>query len=314
MGPAHDSTGARDFGWRRAPRPVPLAMPFGFSMGEVVVTLGVVAVAFGPKDVPVIARGLGRAAGQAVGAVLYLSARVTFFTRRFHATSRSTHPRTRLTSRKSLNTLNPNPLPGYVGLMSANADKLARNARVHELHLEMKTSVSDLVGVTNEIRRGMDPLTVGREMMAKQERNRVSKESTSKESTSFSSSDTNRMSATDSSTTERTSSNQFQPAAARAMSAHQSGRNLSTANERFDTTSRDSLSGPSHLPFSALSLGRIKRQGPAIGGGDILSDSLDEQRVAADAFRLAATGQLNDAVSKRTDAFRMQGDQVVNDR
>ena len=36
-----------------------LAMPFGFSMGEVVVTLGVVAVAFGPKDIPVIARGLG---------------------------------------------------------------------------------------------------------------------------------------------------------------------------------------------------------------------------------------------------------------
>ena len=34
-----------------------LAMPFGFSMGEVVVTLGVVAVAFGPKDIPVIARG-----------------------------------------------------------------------------------------------------------------------------------------------------------------------------------------------------------------------------------------------------------------
>jgi len=45
-----------------------LAMPFGFSMGEVVVTLGVVAVAFGPKDIPVIARGLGRMAGQAVGA------------------------------------------------------------------------------------------------------------------------------------------------------------------------------------------------------------------------------------------------------
>ena len=43
-------------------------MPFGFSMGEVVVTLGVVAVAFGPKDIPVIARGLGRMAGQAVGA------------------------------------------------------------------------------------------------------------------------------------------------------------------------------------------------------------------------------------------------------
>jgi hypothetical protein len=37
-------------------------------MGEVVVTVGVIAVAFGPKDIPVIARGLGRVAGQAVGA------------------------------------------------------------------------------------------------------------------------------------------------------------------------------------------------------------------------------------------------------
>ena len=35
------------------------------------------------------------------------------------------------------------PTPGYVGLMSANADKLARNARVHDLHREMKASVSE---------------------------------------------------------------------------------------------------------------------------------------------------------------------------
>ena len=54
--------------------------------------------------------------------------------------------------------------------MSANADKLARNAKVHDLHREMKTSVSELVGVTNEIRRGIDPLTVGREMLAARER------------------------------------------------------------------------------------------------------------------------------------------------
>ena len=54
--------------------------------------------------------------------------------------------------------------------MSANADKLARNAKVHDLHREMKTSVSELVGVTNEIRRGIDPVTVGREMLAARER------------------------------------------------------------------------------------------------------------------------------------------------
>ena len=43
-------------------------MPLGFSMGEILVTVGVVAVAFGPKEIPIIARGLGRLTGQAVGA------------------------------------------------------------------------------------------------------------------------------------------------------------------------------------------------------------------------------------------------------
>ena len=86
-------------------------MPFGFSMGEIVVTAGAVAVAFGPKDIPVIARGLGKLTGQAVG---------------------------------------------YVGLMSARMDALARDAKVHDLHAEMKASVSELVGVTDEIRGGLD--------------------------------------------------------------------------------------------------------------------------------------------------------------
>lgn len=42
-------------------------MPLGFSVGEWIVTVGVVVVAFGPKDIPIIARGLGRLTGQAVG-------------------------------------------------------------------------------------------------------------------------------------------------------------------------------------------------------------------------------------------------------
>ena len=55
--------------------------------------------------------------------------------------------------------------------MSANADKLARNAKVHELHREMKTSVPELGGVTNEIRLlGIDPATAGGEMLAARER------------------------------------------------------------------------------------------------------------------------------------------------
>ncbi len=40
----------------------------GFSIGEWMVTVGVGVAAFGPKDIPVIARGLGKLTGQAVGA------------------------------------------------------------------------------------------------------------------------------------------------------------------------------------------------------------------------------------------------------
>ena len=44
--------------------------------------------------------------------------------------------------------------------MSANADKLARNAKVHDLHREMKTSVSELVGVTKLAREDDVPVGV----------------------------------------------------------------------------------------------------------------------------------------------------------
>jgi len=34
---------------------------------------------------------------------------------------------------------------GFVGIMTAKMDKLAKNAQVHELHQEMKQSMSELV-------------------------------------------------------------------------------------------------------------------------------------------------------------------------
>jgi Sec-independent protein translocase protein TatA len=39
----------------------------GFSWIDYFVTVGVVVVAFGPKEIPVVARNLGWATGQAVG-------------------------------------------------------------------------------------------------------------------------------------------------------------------------------------------------------------------------------------------------------
>ena len=44
-----------------------LQMPLGFSLGEVVATMGFVAVSFGAKEIPFLARSLGRLAGHAVG-------------------------------------------------------------------------------------------------------------------------------------------------------------------------------------------------------------------------------------------------------
>ena len=45
-------------------------MPFGISLGELVATVGVFAVAFGPGDIPALARRLGKLTGHATGRTL----------------------------------------------------------------------------------------------------------------------------------------------------------------------------------------------------------------------------------------------------
>jgi Sec-independent protein translocase protein TatA len=42
-------------------------MPLGLSVGEFLATTGVVAVSFGAKEIPFLARSLGKLAGYAVG-------------------------------------------------------------------------------------------------------------------------------------------------------------------------------------------------------------------------------------------------------
>ena len=44
-----------------------LQMPLGLSVGEFLATTGVVAVSFGAKEIPFLARSLGKLAGYAVG-------------------------------------------------------------------------------------------------------------------------------------------------------------------------------------------------------------------------------------------------------
>lgn len=47
-----------------------LGMPFGISLGELLATAGVFAVAFGPGDIPALARRFGKLTGHATGRTL----------------------------------------------------------------------------------------------------------------------------------------------------------------------------------------------------------------------------------------------------
>lgn len=207
----------------------------------------------------------------------------------------------------------PDPRPlldcsaGYVGLMSANADKLARNAKVHDLHREMKTSVSELVGVTNEIRRGIDPVTVGREMLAARER----------QARELGAGGGGGM-----------AGGAGEPDARAPGSAAANGAAATTTRDvqRFasrtetkETDLRSDSRFENFMPFSAVSLGRLNPTKNDGGGGDgvfgarLLADALEERAVAADAMSLTRSGALDRSVAERKAAFRNQGVEVVRD-
>ena len=199
-------------------------------------------------------------------------------------------------------------------MMSANADKLARNAKVHDLHREMKTSVSELVGVTNEIRRGIDPLTVGREMLAARDRQARSLGGG--------------VGGDDAAGIERGA--RAARASNEARDADRRRRNGETARRVARDASRLSV-GPDgrasqtraprlerleeHMPFSAVSLGRLRNGGSGddVFGGRVLADALEERAVAADALRLARSGALDRSVAERAEALRDEGAEVVRD-
>jgi len=185
--------------------------------------------------------------------------------------------------------------------MSANADKLARTAKVHDLHREMKTSVSELVGVTNEIRRGIDPLTVGREMLAARERQ------------------ARELGA---------GAGAGAAGGAREPDARAPGRNGAAATttrvvQRFASRTETKETGlhsdslENFMPFSAVSLGRLNPTdgggGDGVFGARVLADALEERAVAADAISLARSGALDRSVAERKAAFRNRGVEVVRD-
>ena len=189
--------------------------------------------------------------------------------------------------------------------MSANADKLARNAKVHDLHREMKTSVSELVGVTNEIRRGIDPVTVGREMLAARERQArelgaggaggVADGAGEPDARAPGSAAANGAAATTTRDVQR----------------------FASRTETKETDLRSDSRFENFMPFSAVSLGRLNptdgdgRDG--VFGARLLADALEERAVAADAMSLTRSGALDRSVAEQKAAFRNQGVEVVRD-
>ena len=190
--------------------------------------------------------------------------------------------------------------------MSANADKLARNAKVHDLHREMKTSVSELVGVTNEIRRGIDPVTVGREMLAARER----------QARELGAGGGGGM-----------AGGAGEPDARAPGSAAANGAAATTTRDVQRFASRTETKETDHrsdsrienfMPFSAVSLGRLNPTdgdgGDGVFGARLLADALEERAVAAEAISLARSGALDRSVAERKAAYRNRGVEVVRDR
>ena len=189
--------------------------------------------------------------------------------------------------------------------MSANADKLARNARVHDLHREMKASVSELVGVTNQIRDGLDPAAVSKKILASRTRPNDAQPPSASAFTSFPSSPSPFAPTRDAHLT---------PAAPRfrvtppplAVSPPAVSVSAPPASPSAHSSS------PSHLPFSAVSLGRIQsRESGVAGGGDVLADALAEEDVARRAGELMGSEAFEAEFARRASRARAMGDEVV---
>ena len=184
--------------------------------------------------------------------------------------------------------------------MSANADKLARNARVHDLHREMKASVSELVGVTNQIRDGLDPAAVGKKILASRTRPNDARPASASAFTSFPSSPSPFAPSRDAHLT---------PAAPR-LRVTPPPPAVSASAPTASPSARSS--SPSHLPFSAVSLGRIQsRESGVAGGGDVLADALAEEDVARRAGELMGSEAFEAEFARRASRARATGDEVV---
>jgi len=216
----------------------------------------------------------------------------------------------------------PDPRPlldcsaGYVGLMSANADKLARNAKVHDLHREMKTSVSELVGVTNEIRRGIDPVTVGREMLAARERQARELGAGGTGGVADGAGEPDARAPGSAAATSRR--RRRLAANGAATTTTRVVRPFASRTETKETDHRSDSRIENFMPFSAVSLGRLNPTdgdgGDGVFGARLLADALEERAVAAEAISLARSGALDRSVAERKAAYRNRGVEVVRDR
>jgi len=190
--------------------------------------------------------------------------------------------------------------------MSANADKLARNARVHDLHREMKASVSELVGVTHQIRDGLDPAAVGKKILASRTRPNDTQPTSASAFTSFPSSPSTVAPSRDAHVTAPT------PRLRATWPSPPSASPPAVSDSSPPASTSARSSSASHLPFSAVSLGRIQsREIGVTGGGDVLADALAEEDVARRAGELMGSEAFEAEFARRASRARAMGDEVV---
>ena len=256
---------------------------------------------------------------------------------------------------------------GFVGIMTAKVDKLAKNAQVSELHQEMKQSMTELVGVTEEIRAGFNPLEVGRKILQEEGAAAANHKSSSfpgragMGDAGFVGATTRGTAATrgaEAAAAPPPPRIQVTPvgtsngggggfgmgfAAGGASSkggGSSGGTHLSSAEmgvaaaaaarvaPRVSVTSVPStpateVSGgsygapapgaPSHLPFSAVSVGRARLRPEITGGADIILDGIVEAEVAARAMALMQSGELDRQVAQQQERAKARGDTVVTE-
>ena len=184
--------------------------------------------------------------------------------------------------------------------------------------------MSELVGVTEEIRAGFNPLAVGRKILGEQGGDAggagASSTSTPPGARAASGGEgagrfvsrraTEWGPEADVRISPGFSAGKMERGAAGQALAGGRGRPAVGAAVMENTSSS---AAAAHLPFSAVSVGRARKRLEVTGGADILLDGIIEAEVATKAMALMESGELDQRVAEQQDREKARGNTVVNE-